>query len=284
MRGHPIQSMARMVAALAVSSTCGMALPAAAQDSEENTVDVELVLAVDVSWSMDLGEQELQRDGYVAAFRSREVQEAIFGGGWGRVAVTFVEWAGAASQSVVVPWTLIDSPEAAEAFAARLDAQNPTRQRRTSISSAIDFAAGLFEDSPFEGLRRVIDVSGDGPNNQGRGVIEARDAAAASGITINGLPLMTSGGDSYSISWGSIDNLDVYYAECVIGGPGAFMIPVNDWAQFPQAIRRKLVMELAGIPRFEPPLPIVQAQMAEPIDCLVGERMWQRRQERYDFN
>ena len=218
MRGTLRRLVLGVSAAAAGMAYLGLASIAHAQESEENTVDVELVLAVDVSWSMDIDEQQLQRDGYVAAFRSKDVQDAITGGGWGRVAVTFVEW-------VVVPWTLIDSAAASEAFAEQLGRQSPTRQRRTSISSAIDFTVSLFETSPFSGLRRVIDVSGDGPNNQGRSVVEAREAAAAKGITINGLPLMTTGGDEFGLSWGSIADLDLYYAECVIAGPGGVHDP-----------------------------------------------------------
>jgi hypothetical protein len=258
--------------------------PGPVRAADEVPVDVELVLAVDASWSMDSSEQRIQRDGYVAAFRSREVQEAILGGGHQKVAVTYVEWAGEFSQSVVVPWTLIDSKAAADAFAYRLSEEEPERARRTSISSAIDFAAPMFDGNGFKGLRRVIDVSGDGPNNQGRMVTEARDAAARRGITINGLPLMTSGASQGYASWGSIPNLDRYYETCVIGGPGAFMIPVNDWAQFPEAVRRKLVMELAGGWPF-PAVPAHERRLAaasgEEADCLVGEKQWQERQFRW---
>ncbi|WP_188850372.1 DUF1194 domain-containing protein [Aureimonas glaciei] len=251
--------------------------PAAADEME---VDVELVLAVDVSWSMDSGEQRLQRDGYVAAFRSPEVQQAILEGGNQRVAVTYVEWAGTFSQSVVVPWTLIASKADADGFAYRLAEEEPERERRTSIAAAIDFTAGLFDGNGFSGLRKVIDVSGDGPNNQGRGVTEARDAAVKRGITINGLPLMTSGDSGGYLSWGSIPDLDKYYADCVIGGPGAFMIPVNDWAQFPDAVRRKLVLELAGLwpaPK-APEAAIIPVASGPAPDCLIGERQWQQRQ------
>ncbi|KQT57309.1 MULTISPECIES: DUF1194 domain-containing protein [unclassified Aureimonas] len=259
--------------------------PGSVRAAEEMPVDVELVLAVDASWSMDSGEQRIQRDGYVAAFRSAEVQEAILGGGHQKVAVTYVEWAGEFSQSVIVPWTLIDSKASAEAFAYRLSEEEPERARRTSISSAIDVAAPMFDANGFKGLRRVIDVSGDGPNNQGRLVTEARDAAARRGITINGLPLMTSGASEGAASWGSIPHLDRYYATCVIGGPGAFMIPVNDWAQFPEAVRRKLVMELAGgwpLPKVEDgERPVRIAADADAVDCLIGERQWQDRQFRW---
>ncbi len=245
------------------------------------TVDVELVLAVDVSWSMDHGEQEIQREGYAAAFRSEAVQRAIMEGGYGRVAVTYIEWAGIFSQSIVVPWTLIDSKASAEAFAYRLASEEPERRRRTSIASALDFIVPLFDRNGFVGRRRVVDISGDGPNNQGRMVTAARDAAVARGITINGLPLMTSGG---GFGWSSIPDLDRYYTNCVIGGPSAFIIPVNDWSQFPEAVRRKLVLELAGT---WPDVPeagaatVIRTQNSAAADCLIGERLWQQRQQRW---
>lgn len=278
MRCRPIRPAA---IALCIAAAC-MTAPAAAQDME---VDVELVLAVDVSWSMDLSEQAIQRDGYIAAFRSPEVQKAILDGGWGRVAVTYVEWAGSFTQSVVVPWTLIDSREAADGFAYRLSQEEPNRERRTSISAALDFSATLFDDNGFAGLRRVIDVSGDGPNNQGRPVDEARDAAIARGVTINGLPLMTSGEEGGAFSWGGIADLDAYYTTCVTGGAGAFVIPVNDWSQFPEAIRRKLILELAGIwPKPDRGAAIMPVQAdGPPVDCRIGERMWQQRQERWNI-
>lgn len=262
-------------------AAASFAASSAAQDVD---VDVELVLAVDVSWSMDMSEQAIQRDGYIAAFRSPEVQKAILDGGWGRVAVTYVEWAGSFTQSVVVPWTLIDSREAADGFAYRLSQEEPNRERRTSISAALDFSVTLFEDNGFAGLRRVIDLSGDGPNNQGRPVDEARDAVVARGVTINGLPLMTSGEEAGDFSWGGIADLDAYYTACVTGGAGAFVIPVNDWSQFPEAIRRKLILELAGTwPKPGGTDAVVPVQASEAaVDCRIGERMWQQRLERWN--
>ncbi|WP_062211417.1 DUF1194 domain-containing protein [Aureimonas sp. AU12] len=276
-------ALALLAACLASTTLPVRAQPAAVADLP---VDVELVLAVDVSWSMDRAEQEIQRDGYIAALRSAEVQEAILHGAYGRVAISYVEWAGELSQSVVIPWTLVDSKAAAESFAYRLAAAEPDRLRRTSIAAAIDFVAPMFDGNGFAGDRRVIDVSGDGPNNQGRSVADARNAAIARGITINGLPLMTTGGEVGS--WGSIADLDRYYADCVIGGPGAFMIPVNEWAQFPEAVRRKLVLELAGLwpkraPVGQPPVALLAAT-ATRADCLAGERMWQQRQDRWAPN
>lgn len=270
---------------LCAAAIAWLSAPAAfgqgAPPAEEVGVGVELVLAVDISRSIDGAEQRLQRRGYGEALRSRDVQDAILNGGWGRVAIAYVEWAGAWSQSVLVPWTLVDSPAAAEALAARIEAGRHTGASRTSISGAIDFSAGLFDGNGFAGLRRVIDISGDGPNNQGRSVTEARDAALRRGITINGLPLMTSApaeGDAFG-GWGTIPALDAYYAECVIGGPGAFSIPVTDWAQFAHAVRQKLVLELAGL---QPPAVERLVLAQAPQDCFIGERLWQERQRRWN--
>lgn len=248
--------------------------PAAAEDLP---VDVELVLAVDISWSMNEDEQAIQRQGYVAAWRSQEVLDAVRDGLNGRVAVTYVEWAGDFTQNVVIPWTLIDSRDSADRFATLLATAEPDRQRRTSISAAIDFSARLFDGNGFAGNRRVIDVSGDGANNQGRPVVAARDAAVAAGIVINGLPLMTHGETDDINAWGSMPDLDRYYADCVIGGPGAFVIPVTQWSQFPDAIRRKLVLELAGrLPRKPPETARIVLTAGAPAksSCLDGERQW----------
>ena len=238
-------------------------------------VDVELILAVDVSLSMSPDELAVQRDGYAAALTHEQVIRAIRDGVHGRIALTYVEWAGAGVQHVVVPWTIVSGPEEAAAVARRLTLHPPNSARRTSISGALNFAADLFAESSFRGMKRVVDISGDGPNNQGPLVTQARDALVAEGITINGLPLMTNGGFSrvYDLA-----DLDLYYQHCVIGGPGAFMIPVNDWSHFPEAVRRKLVLELAGGPGREEPK-VVRASSAapRPVDCEVGEKMWRDR-------
>ncbi|MEQ9609390.1 MAG: DUF1194 domain-containing protein, partial [Kiloniellaceae bacterium] len=158
------------------------------QAQQEVAVDLELVLAVDVSLSIDTGEARLQRQGYVEAFRDPDVLQAIRGGILGRIAVTYFEWANSAHTHMVVGWTVIDSPASAETFAAALAKRRPGPAHYTSISGAIDFGARLFDDNGFEGTRQVIDVSGDGPNNWGDLVVHARDRAVARGITINGLP------------------------------------------------------------------------------------------------
>ncbi len=243
-------------------------------------VDIELVLAVDVSLSMSPAELEIQRRGYVAALTHEKVLEAIAGGAHGKIAITYFEWAGSTSHHIIVPWTTIASREDAERVANQLSALPPNSARRTSISSALEFGADLFAESQYQGMKRVIDISGDGPNNQGPPVDVVRNEVTRQGITINGLPLMTNGGLSSAYD---VDDLDKYYTDCVIGGPGAFMIPVNDWSQFPEAVRRKLVLELAGTtsPRWPASEamhpPIIKAQATPSYDCLIGEKLWQDR-------
>jgi hypothetical protein len=244
-----------------------LAAPAWEPDGQE--VDLELVLLVDVSRSMSPDELEIQRRGYAEALTSDEVFAAIRGGVIGRVALSYVEWAGAYAQRTAVPWTLIESREDAAAFAARIEGNATAAMRRTSISGALLFAAESFEENGFSGLRRVIDVSGDGPNNEGRPVRLARDAVLARGITINGLPLMTDPG---ALQIWDIPDLDTYYTECVIGGPGAFVLPVRGWDTFADAVRRKMVMEIAG---HMPPARLWRAQ-AQAYDCMVGEKIWER--------
>ncbi|MFM9859026.1 DUF1194 domain-containing protein [Pseudoxanthobacter sp. M-2] len=226
--------------AAAVLAMLAIAAPASAEDVE---VDVELVLAVDISQSMDEYEQQVQRDGYVSALVSEEVAKAVAFGMTGKVAVTYIEWGGVGEQFVVADWQLIDGPQSAEAFANRL-AEAPLKTvQRTSISSALAYAGTLFSDNGYKGARQVIDISGDGPNNQGGVVTASRDVLIAQGITINGLPLMLSDG----ASWYHLPNLDHYYEDCVIGGPGSFVVPVRSLDGFADAIRLKLVLEIAGL-------------------------------------
>lgn len=263
--------LTKLLAASAAALIC--LGPAAADEA----VDVELVLAVDVSLSMSPGELDIQRRGYANALTHEAVLQAIQDGVHGRIAATYFEWAGETTQQVVVPWTVIASKQDAAAFVQRLTAHPPSSARRTSISSGLAFAADLLAESGYKGLKRVIDISGDGPNNQGPPVADVRDKIIAQGITINGLPLMTSGGFSGGFD---IVDLDAYYSKCVIGGPGAFMLPVNEWEQFPEAIRRKLVLELAG--RSPAKLPVMLAAAEEPYDCLVGEKQWNSRRWNWD--
>lgn len=279
-----IPSFRRMTGALralAVLLVAGVLTPMPAQSRDgPEEVDVELVLAVDVSWSMDPEEQTLQRIGYMEALRAPEVLAAIRKGVNGRIAVTYMEWAGSVSQDVVVPWQIIDGPEAAEAFVAKL-ADRPTRRLyRTSISGAIDFAVPLFENNGYHGLKQVIDISGDGSNNQGRPVTIARDDAVASGITINGLPIMLNRPNQ---GYAEVEHLDEYYSDCVIGGPGAFMIPIRERSQFLDATRTKILLEIALVTPPVLPARVVPAQYV-PIqtekprsNCMYGERSWQQR-------
>ncbi len=244
---------------------------------ERTEVDVELFLAVDLSRSMTPYEIEIQRRGYAEALESAEVWVAINGGLIGRIAVTYVEWAGEYAQRVVVPWTLIDSVEDAREVADIIATGPGDGMRRTSISGALLYATDSIEANSFDGLRRVIDVSGDGPNNQGRPVTRARDAALEKGIIINGLPLMTR--DEMSRVW-DLPDLDEYYRRCVIGGPGAFVIPVLDWSQFADAVKRKLVLEISGMPARVIP---VQMRVEPPYDCLVGEKLWEKNRPLFDL-
>jgi hypothetical protein len=271
--------MGRRIVMLALAALCWVLAAAglgaglgAGPATAEVRVDLELVIAVDVSLSMDLDEQRLQRDGYVAAFRDPEVHKAIASGPGGRIAVVYFEWAGRPSQQVIVPWTVLDGAAAAQAFADLLEAAPITRARMTSISAALEAAGRLFESSGARGLRRVIDVSGDGPNNDGVPVVPVRDGVIAKGIVINGLPIMLKLATGYF----DLADLDNYYTDCVIGGTGSFMIPIKDRSEFRTATRRKLLLEISGL---EPPARLVRAQDTMPgerSDCLIGERQWQR--------
>lgn len=249
----------------------------------ETPVDVELMLAVDVSYSMKPFELEIQRRGYAEALRDPDVWHAIRGGYRGTIAIAYIEWSGAYEQRVVVPWTLVSSAADLDAFASKLTAEFLPVLRRTSISGVLDYAPQSFEENGFTGDRRVIDISGDGPNNMGRAVVRARDAVVAAGYVINGLPLMTrDGAEDYL----HLDDLDLYYRECVIGGPLSFSIPVHSWEEFLPAVRNKLILELAGA-RPEAHLAPArwQGQTATGYDCLIGERIWETFFGRYgDFD
>jgi hypothetical protein len=248
-------------------------LPALAEDRQ---VDLELILAVDVSRSMDAMEQRVQRQGYIEAIKHPEVLAAIKSGMLGRIAVTYYEWAGPGSQQIVVPWTVIDGLDSAEAFAGRIEPGLVIGRFGTSISASIGFGARLFDGNGFSSPRHVIDVSGDGPNNIGPPILPAREEVLKKGITINGLPIMLerSGVDPFSVP-----NLDAYYRDCVVGGPGAFTLAVTAIDQFEIAIRRKLIQEIAtAAPRAEP---IADEEANQTSDCLIGEKLRGRRS--YDF-
>jgi Protein of unknown function (DUF1194) len=235
-------------------------------------VDIELILAVDVSYSMDMDELAVQREGYAQAIVSKEFLQALKAGQTGKIAVTYFEWAASNDQKIIIPWRVIDGPETADAVAEEILKTPIRRASRTSISGAINFAMPLFEENPYHGLRRVIDISGDGPNNNGGPVLVARDAALEKGITINGLPIMVKE-PSYSTM--DIENLDFYYEDCVIGGPGSFVVSIKDRDKFREAIRTKLLLEVAGR---TPERPVVPVAEKEPrVSCLIGEKIWQDR-------
>jgi len=263
--------------ALVFAWTAGIAAPRTGTvlaDKSPNAipVDTELVLAVDVSYSMDPEEQQLQREGYIAGLTSREFMQALKAGMHGKVAVTYFEWAGPYDQKIVVPWRLLDGPESADGFAAEIARAPYRRASRTSISGALMFARPLFDASGYNGIRRVIDVSGDGANNSGAPVVLVRDEVVAAGITINGLPIMLKRPNTFTMD---IENLDIYYEDCVIGGAGAFIIPIHNRDQFKEAIRTKLVLEVADR---MPERRVVPAQAKQPrISCTVGEQMWRER-------
>src|SRR5476649_2498001 len=206
------------------------------------SVDVELILAVDVSYSMDMDELAIQREGYAQAIISKEFLQALKAGPNGKISLTYFEWAASSDQKIIIPWRVIDGPETADAVANEIMKTPIRRASRTSISGAIYFAMPLFDENPYRGIRRVIDISGDGPNNNGSPVTGARDIALSKGITINGLPIMVKE-PSYSTM--DIDNLDWYYEDCVIGGPGSFVVSIKDRDKFKEAIRSKLILEVA---------------------------------------
>ncbi len=240
-----------------------------AADDNDPDVDLELVLAVDVSRSMDYDEQRVQRDGYVAAFRHPDVIRAITSGSYGRIAVTYMEWAGAGAHDQLVPWRVLGSEEDALAFADALDTAPLRAGNRTSISSALVYAVRLMKARPVnQYARRAIDISGDGANNEGSPVLGARDRVLKEGVVINGLPIIIAPTtyDSRAAQF----TLDQYYENCVIGGQGAFMITIASVADFEEAIRRKLILEIAGIaPKV---IPAAETFNEAAVDCLIGER------------
>jgi hypothetical protein len=268
-------------AAMVSGDVAGIAAPAPKLTQnqpvdESKRVDVELILAVDVSYSMDMDELAVQREGYALAVTSSEFLQAIKTGPTGRIAVTYFEWAAAHDQKIIIPWRIIDGPESAGAVAEEILKAPLRRASRTSISGAMNFSMALFAENPYRGLRRVIDISGDGPNNNGEPVTVARDAALAKGVVINGLPFMVK---EPSASTMDIENLDVYYEDCVIGGPGSFVVPIQGRDKFKEAIRTKLVMEVAGRVPERRVIPVAAPQPR--VSCLIGEKIWQDRWGRY---
>jgi len=276
MRWYVSIGAALIACAMAGGDVAGIAAPSPrhrfVQNGAKPDVDVELVLATDISYSMDMDELAIQREGYAQAIVSKEFLQALKALPNGKIAITYFEWAASSDQKIIIPWRLIDGPETADAVASEILKTPIRRASRTSISGAIYFAMPLFEQNPYHGIRRVIDISGDGPNNNGAPVLGARDEALSKGIVINGLPIMVKE-PSYSTM--DIDNLDWYYEDCVIGGPGSFVVSIKDREKFKEAIRTKLLLEVAGK---EPERRIVPVADKEPrISCLIGEKIWQDR-------
>jgi len=260
-------------ASLAAANLVASGVPRFADQSPKAVpVDVELVIAVDISYSMDPDEQKLQREGYVMALTSREFMQALREGANGRIAITYFEWAGPFDQKILMPWRLIEGPESADAVASEIANAPYRRASRTSISGALNFAKPLFDNSGYRGLRRVIDVSGDGANNAGPLIAPTRDEVLAAGITINGLPIMLKRPVPGTLD---IEDLDIYYEDCVIGGPGAFVVPIRERAKFIEATRTKLVLEIAS---WQPEPRAIPTSADKPrISCTIGEKMWQER-------
>ena len=225
-----------------------LALPAAGQDRKE--VDMALAMAIDISGSIDPDEARLQRQGYVEAFRDPVIVRAILGGNAGRIAVAYYEWSDSWVQKLLIDWTLLDSEQSIADFAARLAAAPISIARRTSISGAIRYAIPLFGRSPYEAERKVLDISGDGSNNDGGLVTDLRYDALKERIVINGLPIMNDRPNPFGFP--SETDLDKYYLHCVTGGPRSFVEVAVNFEDFPRAVRKKLLQEVADIgPRLE---------------------------------
>jgi uncharacterized protein DUF1194 len=294
------------IALLAAVIGCLALRPAAAKP-----VDLELVLAVDVSGSVDEEEARLQRQGYLDALTDPRVVGVIQAGFKGAIAVSYIEWAGLDYKTVIADWHLIDGADSAHAFVGKIDDLPITRGLWTSISGVIRFAMPRFDDNGFEGSRRVIDISGDGANNDGGLITITRDAAAAAGITINGLPIVNDRLNPFG--WPQIPDLDLYYRHCVIGGPGAFLVIAEGFGAFADAIRRKLIFEIAGRAppggtkvvqapgtrhggsapirrvsyrgglRFDRISPfLIPAASRQPPPCDIGERLLEQRRRYFD--
>lgn len=246
----------------------------------ERAVDLELVLAADISGSMDLEEASLQRLGFVSALRHPDVIATITRGRLGRIALSYVEWAGYQIHETLVDWREISDAASANAFADELERYPVRTGYWTSISNVIEYAAAKFGQNGFAARRQIIDISGDGPNNSGVLVPYARDRAVARGIIINGLPIIN--GRLGPLGYRPMPDLDLYYEDCVIGGQGAFVIVANGFKDFARAIRRKMILEIADAgPRRQTPLLHLAAGRRRPA-CDAGEiqlRYWRQNRE-----
>ena len=241
-------------------------------------VDLELVITTDVSYSVDDMEARMQREGAVTAFRSKEVVEAIKSGSLGKIAVAYIDFSNANASRVVVDWQVVHDQASAEAFADAIAVARKTDGVQTSIASGIELAARMIEDNDYEGMKKVIDVSGDGPNNEGRRVDQVRDEVIAKGFIVNGLPIVTEA-DKFDVYY--LPDLDKYYAGCVIGGPGSFIQVANGFADLARALRRKLVLEISDASKPARDPLFVQAAAGQRSSgrivyekgCDIGERM-----------
>jgi len=240
----------------------------AAAARAESEVDLELVLAVDASRSIDAYEYGLQRQGYAQALTDPALIRAITSGPTGRIALAYVEWSSIGEQATLVDWTIVDGAAAAARFAEALIAAPRRHMGPTAVGDAIDYAVRMFDGNGIVGLRRVIDVSGDGPNNRGRPSFAARDQAVAAGIVINGLAIVN---DRPSRPPWPEEPVDKHYREQVIGGPGAFMMVVEGFEDFAAGIRAKLIREVAGHPT-GPPDRTAQSRSSSLIEVLARVR------------
>ena len=232
-------------------------------ESDPQVVDLQLILAVDVSESMSFAEKKIKRNGLADALRDPTVIAAITSGPLGRVAITYVEWAEFAYPAL--QWTLLDGPQTAERFAGQLERLWFHRERGTSISRALSYASTLFDRSRFTSSRRTIDISGDGPNNVGPSVTEMRDKVVARGITINGLPIVFEGSGSAGIDH------NLFYRSCVIGGPGAFTMPVKSGEELAGAIKVKLLREILVSQGDSLIVRTAAHKDLPPVDCTTGQ-------------
>ena len=274
---RPKLSWRRGMSALAVlllAQATGGAAPSVQQ------VDLALVIATDVSYSVDENEARFQREGAVVAFRSPDVVKAIQAGALGRIAVAYLDFSSYSTNKIIADWHVIHDKDSADAFADILASKPRTLGVQTSISSGLEMADHLLDTSNYAATKRVIDVSGDGPNNEGHLVDKVRDQILAKGIVINGLPIMTPA-DQFDVYY--LPDLDKYYAGCVIGGPGAFIQVAHGFEDLARALRRKLIQEISDAEPAQNPL-IVKVATATPRSapaphhiyekgCDIGERM-----------
>ncbi len=266
--GRKVRLIFAALAAFCVGQSSSGAAPSGADD-----VDLALVIATDVSYSVDENEARFQRQGAVAAFRSPEVIKAIQSGSHGRIAVAYIDFATAGANKVIANWHVVHDKASADRFADMLEAAPRTLGVNTSISSGIELAVKLLDTSGYTAGKRMIDVSGDGPNNEGHMVDRARDVALSKGIIINGLPIMTPA-DQFDIYY--LPDLNRYYAGCVIGGPGSFIQVAHGFEDLERALRRKLIQEISEAAPHSGFIRVASQSASHPAyekGCDIGERM-----------